>query len=145
MLVRFLARVASAGMMIFGSMIVFLHARHPFVIAVLYSGVCAGIALCDAYVIGGLHSALSARSLWLGAGPLAGILLIIAAILIPPRAHSMPPAPFATIENQPMTGWQPPRLYGFAVFGYISVATSLPLMATSAGSSAPTAPLWCLA
>ncbi|MDG0228414.1 MFS transporter, partial [Salmonella enterica subsp. enterica] len=37
MLVRFLAGVASAGMMIFGSMIVLHHTRHPFVIAALFS------------------------------------------------------------------------------------------------------------
>ncbi|MDI5829894.1 hypothetical protein MJN51_41550, partial [Salmonella enterica subsp. enterica serovar Kentucky] len=42
------------------------------------------------YVIGGLHYALSAHSLWLGAGALAGILLLIVAMLIPPRAHALP-------------------------------------------------------
>lgn len=84
MLVRFLAGVASAGMMIFGLMIVLHHTRHPFVIAALFSGVGAGIALGNEYVIGGLHYALSAHSLWLGAGALAGILLLIVAMLIPP-------------------------------------------------------------
>ncbi len=84
MLVRFLAGVASAGMMIFGSMIVLHHTRHPFVIAALFSGVGAGIALGNEYVIGGLRYALSAHSLWLGAGALAGILLLIVAVLIPP-------------------------------------------------------------
>lgn len=42
-LVRFLAGIASAGMMIFGSMIVLHHTRHPFVIAALFSGVGAGL------------------------------------------------------------------------------------------------------
>lgn len=50
MLVRFLAGVASAGMMIFGSMIVLHHTRHPFVIAALFSGVggrdCTGQRIC---------------------------------------------------------------------------------------------------
>lgn len=123
MLVRFLAGVASAGMMIFGSMIVLHHTRHPFVIAALFSGVGAGIALGNEYVIGGLHYALSAHSLWLGAGALAGILLLIVAMLIPPRAHALPPAPLARIENQPMPWWQLALLYGFAGFGYIIVAT----------------------
>ncbi len=50
----------------FGSMIVLHHTRHPFVIAALFSGVGAGIALGNEYVIGGLHYALSAHSLWLG-------------------------------------------------------------------------------
>nr|VUD26605.1 transporter, major facilitator family [Salmonella sp. NCTC 7297] len=88
MLVRFLAGVASAGMMIFGSMIVLHHTRHPFVIAALFSGVGAGIALGNEYVIGGLRYALSAHSLWLGAGALAGILLLIVAMLIPPPRSS---------------------------------------------------------
>lgn len=118
MLVRFLAGVASAGMMIFGSMIVLHHTRHPFVIAALFSGV--------------------------GAGALAGILLLIVAILIPPRAHALPPAPLARIENQPMPWWQLALLYGFAGFGYIIVATYLPLMAKSAGSPLLTAHLWSL-
>ncbi|EDV9707998.1 MFS transporter [Salmonella enterica] len=144
MLVRFLAGVASAGMMIFGSMIVLHHTRHPFVIAALFSGVGAGIALGNEYVIGGLHYALSARSLWLGAGALAGILLLIVAMLIPPRAHALPPAPLARIENQPMPWWQLALLYGFAGFGYIIVATYLPLMAKSAGSPLLTAHLWSL-
>ncbi len=87
----------------FGSMIVLHHTRHPFVIAALFSGVGAGIALGNEYVIGGLHYALSAHSLWLGAGALAGILLLIVAMLIP-RAHALPPAPLARIENQPMPG-----------------------------------------
>ncbi|EDI4569265.1 MFS transporter [Salmonella enterica subsp. enterica serovar Orientalis] len=144
MLVRFLAGVASAGMMIFGSMIVLHHTRHPFVIAALFSGVGAGIALGNEYVIGGLHYALSAHSLWLGAGALAGILLLIVAMLIPPRAHALPPAPLARIENQPMPWWQLALLYGFAGFGYIIVATYLPLMAKSAGSPLLTAHLWSL-
>lgn len=49
-------------------MIVLHHTRHPFVIAALFSGVGAGIALGNEYVIGGLHYALSAHSLWLGPG-----------------------------------------------------------------------------
>lgn len=84
MLVRFLGRRRECGNDDFGSMIVLHHTRHPFVIAALFSGVGAGIALGNEYVIGGLHYALSAHSLWLGAGALAGILLLIVAILIPP-------------------------------------------------------------
>ncbi|WP_430506882.1 YbfB/YjiJ family MFS transporter, partial [Escherichia coli] len=67
MLIRFLAGVASAGMMIFGSMIVLYHTRHPFVIAALFSGVGAGILLGNEYVISGLHFALSSHTLWLAA------------------------------------------------------------------------------
>ncbi|EDR0026264.1 MFS transporter [Salmonella enterica subsp. houtenae] len=108
------------------------------------AGVGAGIALGNEYVIGGLRYALSAHSLWLGAGALAGILLLIVAMLIPPRAQALPPAPLAKIENQPIPWWQLALLYGFAGFGYIIVATYLPLMAKSAGSPLLTAHLWSL-
>ncbi|WP_164305473.1 YbfB/YjiJ family MFS transporter, partial [Streptococcus pneumoniae] len=67
MLIRFLAGVASAGMMIFGSMIDLQHTRHPFVIASLFSGVGAGILLGNEYVIAGLRYALSSHALWSGA------------------------------------------------------------------------------
>ncbi len=67
MLVRF-GRRRECGNDDFGSMIVLHHTRHPFVIAALFSGVGAGIALGNEYVIGGLHYALSAHSLWLGPG-----------------------------------------------------------------------------
>lgn len=144
MLVRFLAGVASAGMMIFGSMIVLYHTRHPFVIAALFSGVGIGIVLGNEYVIGGLRYAFSAPSLWLGAGALSGILLFILAVLIPPRAHALPSTPLARTENQPISWWQLALLYGFAGFGYIIVATYLPLMAKSAGSPLLTAHLWSL-
>ena len=43
-----------------------------------------------------------------------------------------------------MSRWQLALLYGFAGFGYIIVATYLPLMAKSAGSSLLTAHLWSL-
>lgn len=43
-----------------------------------------------------------------------------------------------------MPWWQLALLYGFAGFGYIIVATYLPLMAKSAGSPLLTAHLWSL-
>ncbi len=59
-----------------------------------------------------------------------------------PRAHALPPAPLARIENQPMPRWQLALLYGFAGFGYISLnATYLPLMAKSTASRYYGAPL----
>lgn len=44
-IIRFLAGVASAGMLIFGSTLIMQHTRHPFVLAALFSGVGVGIAL----------------------------------------------------------------------------------------------------
>lgn len=68
LLIRFLAGVASAGMLIFGSTLIMQHTRHPFVLAALFSGVGIGIALGNEYVLAGLHFALSSQTLWQGAG-----------------------------------------------------------------------------
>ncbi|HEM6832636.1 MFS transporter [Citrobacter koseri] len=144
MLIRFLAGVASAGMMIFGSMIVLQHTRHPFVIASLFSGVGAGILLGNEYVIAGLRYALSSHALWSGAAVISVVLLLLLALLIPARAHALPPAPPAPTHNPLMRWWQLALLYGFAGFGYIIVATYLPLMAKNAGSPLLTAHLWSL-
>lgn len=78
-----------------------------------------------------------------GAGALAGILLLIVAMLIPPRSCA---AACALSKNRKSAyvPWQLALLYGFAGFGYIIVATYLPLMAKSAGSPLLTAHLWSL-
>lgn len=144
MLIRFLAGVASAGMMIFGTMTVLLHTRHPFVIASLFSGVGAGIILGNEYVIAGIQMSLASHALWLGAGALSGLLLLLLAWLIPGRAHALPPAPLATARNPVMRWWQLALLYGLAGFGYIIVATYLPLMARDAGSPKIALHLWSL-
>lgn len=144
MMIRFLAGVASAGMMIFGSMIVLHHTRHPFVIAALFSGVGAGILLGNEYVISGLHFALSSHTLWLGAA--AASALVLCATRYAP-AISRPCAPRRhTGKNRASAyvWWLLALLYGLAGFGYIIVATYLPLMAKSAGSPLLTAHLWSL-
>ncbi|BDT25169.1 TPA: MFS transporter [Citrobacter freundii] len=144
MLIRFLAGVASAGMMIFGSMIVLHHTRHPFVIAALFSGVGAGILLGNEYVISGLHFALSSHTLWLGAAAASALFFVLLVILLPSRDHVLPAAAPVKTEHQPMSWWLLALLYGLAGFGYIIVATYLPLMAKSAGSPLLTAHLWSL-
>lgn len=68
LLIRFLAGVASAGMLIFGSTLIMQHTRHPFVLAALFSGVGIGIALGNEYVLAGLDFAFSSQTLWQGAG-----------------------------------------------------------------------------
>ncbi|MFS4434660.1 MFS transporter [Citrobacter farmeri] len=144
MLVRFLAGVASAGMLIFGSTLVLQHTRNPFVIASLFSGVGVGIALGNEYVIAGLHFALSSHTLWIGAAVFSAVLAILLALLLPSRAHALPAATQAKNEPQPMRWWLLALLYGLAGFGYIIVATYLPLMAKDAGSPLLTVHLWTL-
>lgn len=144
MLVRFLAGIASAGMLIFGSTLILQHTRHPFVAAALFSGVGVGIALGNEYVIAGIRLALSSQALWTWAAAFSGGLVILLALLMPARAHAAPPAPLAKAERQPMRWWLLAILYGLAGFGYIIVATYLPLMAKNAGSPLLSAHLWTL-
>ncbi len=140
-IIRFLAGVASAGMLIFGSTLIMQHTRHPFVLAALFSGVGVGIALGNEYVLAGLHFALSSQTLWQGAGALSAIILLALALLIPSNKHVIAPAPLAKIAQQPMSWWLLAILYGLAGFGYIIVATYLPLMAKDAGQPVLTAHL----
>lgn len=144
MLVRFLAGVASAGMLIFGSTLVLQHTRNPFVAASLFSGVGVGIALGNEYVIAGLHLALSSQALWTWAAAFSAGLTILLALLIPSHPHAPPPSPLAKAEHQPMRWWLLAILYGLAGFGYIIVATYLPLMAKGAGAPLLAVHLWTL-
>ena len=144
LLIRVLAGVASAGMLIFGSMLIMQHTRHPFVLAALFSGVGIGIALGNEYVLAGLHFDLSSQTLWQGAGALSGMMLIALTLLMPSKKHAITPMPLAKTEQQIMSWWLLAILYGLAGFGYIIVATYLPLMAKDAGSPLLTAHLWTL-
>lgn len=139
-----LAGVASAGMLIFGSTLIMQHTRHPFVLAALFSGVGIGIALGNEYVLAGLHFDLSSQTLWQGAGALSGMMLIALTLLMPSKKHAITPMPLAKTEQQIMSWWLLAILYGLAGFGYIIVATYLPLMAKDAGSPLLTAHLWTL-
>lgn len=91
LLIRFLAGVASAGMLIFGSTLIMQHTRHPFVLAALFSGVGIGIALGNEYVLAGLHFAFSSQTLWQGAGALSGMMLIALTLLMPSKKHAIAP------------------------------------------------------
>lgn len=144
MLVRFLAGIASAGMLIFGSTLVLQHTRNPFVVASLFSGVGVGIALGNEYVIAGLSLALSAKTLWVWAAAFSALLAVVLALLLPSREHALPPATLAKAEHQEMRWWLLAILYGLAGFGYIIVATYLPLMAKGAGSPLLAVHLWTL-
>ena len=143
LLIRFLAGVASAGMLIFGSTLIMQHTRHPFVLAALFSGVGIGIALGNEYVLAGLHFDLSSQTLWQGAGAFwhdADCTYAFNAL----EKHAIAPMPLAKTEQQIMSWWLLAILYGLAGFGYIIVATYLPLMAKDAGSPLLTAHLWTL-
>ena len=118
LLIRVLAGVASAGMLIFGSTLIMQHTRHPFVLAALFSGVGIGIALGNEYVLAGLHFDLSSQTLWQGAGALSGMMLIALTLLMPSKKHAITPMPLAKTEQQIMSWWLLAILYGLADLVY---------------------------
>ncbi|HGN9372227.1 TPA: MFS transporter [Citrobacter pasteurii] len=135
LLIRFLAGVASAGMMIFGSMLVLQHTHHPFVIASLFSGVGVGIFIGNEYVIAGVFYALNSRVLWIGAAIISAILFVILTMLLPKDNHMISPVKAAVGVESDIQWWNLALLYGLAGFGYIIVATYLPLMARGGGNT----------
>ncbi|HGY3715496.1 TPA: MFS transporter [Citrobacter gillenii] len=135
LLIRFLAGVASAGMMIFGSMLVLQHTHNPFVIASLFSGVGVGIFIGNEYVIAGISYALNSQVLWIGASILSAILCVILVILLPKDKHMLPPVKAPVSAGPDIQWWNLALLYGLAGFGYIIVATYLPLMAQGVGNT----------
>lgn len=142
--VRFLAGIASAGMMIFGSMLVLQHTHRPAVIASLFAGVGLGIVIGNEYVNLGLRFALTSSTLWLGAAIMAGAMLALLFLLSPPRAGALAAAAGTLAARQMMPWWLLALIYGLAGFGYIIVATYLPLMAKDAGMPLLTQHLWSL-
>ncbi len=112
-------------------------------LAALFSGVGIGIALGNEYVLAGLHFDLSSQTLWQGAGALSGMMLIALTLLMPSKntpSHQCHWQNGATDNELVVTGYSVRP----AGFGYIIVATYLPLMAKDAGSPLLTAHLWTL-
>lgn len=141
-LIRFLAGVASAGMMIFGAMLVLQHSHRPWVIASLFSGVGVGIFIGNEYVLAGVAHLLSAKTLWLGASCISGVLLIVLWLLLPRDAHIPQEMAQPLKADKSIQWWQLALLYGLAGFGYIIVATYLPVMAKGLGASFIAEHIW---
>ncbi|MCL2898714.1 MFS transporter [Brenneria tiliae] len=144
MMIRFAAGVASSAMMIFGSITVMQYTHNVRVIASLYAGVGVGILLGNEYVIIGLSRALDATGLWWGASLLSVVLLLLLFILSPHRINESRPAAAATLEQENIVWWQLALLYGLSGFGYIIVATYLPLMAKTSNFPLLAGHLWSL-
>ncbi len=144
MVIRFLAGIASAAMMIFGSLAILHHTRQARVIASLYAGVGVGIVLGNEYIIIGRHYALTAELLWWGTALLSASLLLVLLILSPPES-SVTPQTMANSDEPPQLGWRRlTLLYGLAGFGYIIIATYLPLMVMALGMPRVSLHLWSL-
>ncbi|KMK84279.1 MFS transporter [Pectobacterium brasiliense] len=145
MIVRLLAGIASAAMMIFGSLTILHHTRNPLVIASLYAGVGVGIVLGNEYIVIGRHYALTAEPLWWGAALIA-VLLMFALLILSPHQSTVAPQPMVNADEPPLLGWRRlALLYGLAGFGYIIIATYLPLMVTALDMPRLSLHLWSLA
>lgn len=142
LLIRVLAGVASAGITDFGSTLI-AHAHAIARAGSLGSGV-GIVALGNEYVLAGLHFDLSSQTLWQGRRGAfwhdADCTYAFNA-LEKTRHHTNA---IGKTEQQIMSWWLLAILYGLAGFGYIIVATYLPLMAKDAGSPLLTAHLWTL-
>ncbi|MDM2942021.1 MULTISPECIES: MFS transporter [unclassified Citrobacter] len=132
--IRFMAGVASAGMMIFGSMLILQHTHNPFVIASLFAGVGAGIFIGNEYVIAGVAYAANSKFLWSGAAFISAMLFVVLIILLPKNKNIIAPEKMIATSVPDIQWWNLALLYGLAGFGYIIVATYLPLMAQGMGN-----------
>ncbi|MGK4329218.1 MFS transporter [Lonsdalea quercina] len=144
LLIRFTAGIASAGMMIFGSLSI-MRLTHDFgAIAALYAGVGVGIIMGNEYVVAGQRYALDAETLWWGAGLLSALLLLGIWLLTPRRAAASAGVAPTPVKQETILWWQLALLYGLAGFGYIIVATYLPLIAKTLAFPLLARHLWSL-
>ncbi|HFZ8994954.1 TPA: MFS transporter [Citrobacter freundii] len=142
LLIRFMAGVASAGMMIFGTMLILQHTHHPFVIASLFAGVGAGIFIGNEYVIAGVSRELNSQTLWIGASLISAVLFVLLLVFLPKNQQRLPPGKMAASTENAVQWWSLALLYGLAGFGYIIVATYLPLMARGVGNDFLAQHIW---
>lgn len=126
---RFAAGIASSAMMIFGSILVMRHTHNFYVIASLYAGVGAGILLGNEFVIAGVGQALNSVELWIGGSIISLILLLLLFFLAPQNYDQNAQNLSIRPGHEKISWWLLALLYGLAGFGYIIVATYLPLIA----------------
>jgi predicted MFS family arabinose efflux permease len=134
MLLRFLAGVASAGVLVHVSSwtLSHLHARSRGALGgVVYAGVGIGIAIAGLACLATMQAHAGYREAWLGLGALA--LLICALLYLPLRttrhADVVAHASGFTIRRAGRGFWSLVLCYGAFGFGYIIPATFLPAMA----------------
>ncbi|UNE55383.1 YbfB/YjiJ family MFS transporter [Bartonella machadoae] len=127
--IRFAAGIASAAMMIFSSITVMQRSHKVWVIASLYAGVGVGILLGNESVIIGLSQSLNAKNIWFGAGLISVVLLLLLFVLFPRRVEASQFASNESLAPRNIVWWELALIYGLAGFGYIIVATYLPMMA----------------
>ena len=87
------------------------------------------------YVIAGVSYALNSHVLWIGAAIISAILFVILTMLLPKDKYMISSVTAAAGAESDIQWWNLALLYGLAGFGYIIVATYLPLMARGGGNT----------
>ncbi|QUJ69542.1 YbfB/YjiJ family MFS transporter (plasmid) [Photobacterium sp. GJ3] len=129
MVLRFFAGMASAGLMVFGALVIFQAPHMKSVAPLFFAGVGAGIVLGNEWVNLAVFAELSSVWVWRGAGLFS---LVVCGLLIfrQPGELSQPDAAATRPPGVPsMRWWMLVLIYGMAGFGYIIAATYLPLLA----------------
>lgn len=131
-LIRFLAGVSSAGIIIFGSMLIFSLTTNKMIIGSLFSGVGAGILIGNELILLGRSLNITQQYLWLIVAIFSGVLIIIL-LFCDPKSNDLTVAERAGAKPLPkknLIPWIPlVIIYGLAGFGYIITATYLPVIA----------------
>lgn len=143
LIIRFLAGIASAGCMVFGSAILLQHTNKKRIVGSMFAGIGIGIFLGNEYIEDGKLHHLSAAWLWIGSGVFALILAIIITMLLPQKLPGKNTQRTEPGDKNKSVSWKYLLImYGFAGFGYIITATYLPLMAKSFQQPVLAAHLW---
>lgn len=146
LIIRFLAGVASAGVIIFGSMMILALTTNPIIVGSFFSGVGTGILIGNELIALGVAFDLSSQPLWLGIGILSGLIVLMTECFYPIQNNKPLKAhPAATTIKEELIPWfSLVILYGLAGFGYIITATYLPVIAKELQASFMTQHLWSL-
>lgn len=147
MVIRFLAGIASAGTIIFGSMMILALTTHKIIIGSFFSGVGLGILIGNEFIVLGEVLHLSSQQLWLGIGVISSIIVIVTIYYYPvQRNPSLKPQTASSVASKiGLIPWfSLIILYGLAGFGYIITATYLPIIANELEESFISQHLWSL-
>ena len=150
--IRFLAGVSSAGAIIYGSITVIKYFSSSFMTATFFSGVGLGIVVGNELVNLALERQYSSELIWFYISLLAFILSAYILLLFPKReSENRLSEENVSRETQTVAHKKDEIswisliiLYGFAGYGYIIIATYLPVIAQSLPQSLMIDHLWSL-
>lgn len=147
-IIRFLAGLASAGVIIFGSMMILSLTTSKIIIGSFFSGVGTGILIGNELIALGIGIHLSEPQLWLGIGILSGLIVLVSFYCYPSQSKRSLKIETSSITYAPIKQLIPwfslVILYGLAGFGYIVTATYLPVIANKIEGAFIMQHLWSL-